>query len=123
MVNVPRYSELNVEAIWGIVKEKQNIARCLPDYTKSQLPERNYLLNIIATVDEDFLMKIVNHAHKLRLPKTSTNDNDKIQIRNDILEEINDSSLISSKHIISKSFRKQRKSSIFAKEIIKTQLY
>ena len=69
MVNVPRYSELNVKAIWEIVKEKQNIARCLPDYTKSQLPERNYLLNIIATVDEDFLMKIVNHAHNLRLPK------------------------------------------------------
>ena len=64
-INVPRYEELSVKALWPQLSEDQDIAKYFPDeYRVGKGPGRDYFFNVVNTVQPDFLKRMVDHANK-----------------------------------------------------------
>ena len=67
MVSVPKYDELSVKQVWPMIKADPDLMKFFPDkLPKGKLPDREYTFNVLSTLREDYVKKIINHAHKLR---------------------------------------------------------
>jgi hypothetical protein len=45
-VNVPRFTEFNIREQWNIHKTNPGISKYLPDYSPSQVPDREFFFNV-----------------------------------------------------------------------------
>ena len=50
---VPRFKELKVKEIWDKIKDFDEYNLYFPDFPNSKLPERDYLISIISSINSD----------------------------------------------------------------------
>ena len=67
-----------------------------PDYHSTILPERTYLFNILNTVDNEFLQEKIKEVALFKQIKPDVEENQTIEIRSDVLSEINNAVYFSS---------------------------
>ena len=96
---VPRFKELSVKQIWELVKNISNYAQYFPDFEGSKLPERDYLIAIISTLDPEATKMIVQQALDKRSIMESPNDGDLVKITKELSSEIQKLKLKESKQI------------------------
>ena len=63
---VPRYEEHTVAKIWDMVKDSDEITIYFPDFKPRQLPERDYLISVISTINPEATKTIVAEAREKR---------------------------------------------------------
>ena len=56
----PKYKEISVAQIWKFIKEVDELYVYFPDYSESELPEREFLWTIISTLKPDETKAIIN---------------------------------------------------------------
>ena len=64
--DVPRYREICSKAIWNEVKTDDNLTVYMPDFPKSRLPQKAYLLNVMNTVRPNSVIKYIKELRKKR---------------------------------------------------------
>ena len=89
-VKIPKYSELKVADVWNYVKDIPDIAVFFPDYTKSELPERDYLFNILYTIKPEAIESLVKDARMNRGVTEEQNQDEMVEIDPDIWQEISE---------------------------------
>ena len=70
-----------------------------PDYLSSILPERVYFFNILNTVDNEFLQEKIKEVSLSKEIKPDVEENETIEIRSDLLNEINNAVYFSCKSL------------------------
>ena len=59
-----------------------------PDVTEDKLPERQYLIAVISTLNKEATKNIVDQARKIRSVEKSSDNDELVAISSQILEEI-----------------------------------
>ena len=85
IVKVPVLPEMTAKVVFDIVKDNPKIMMYLPDpkdggSKDQQRINREYLFNIVNTVDESFFMKNIANAYKMRKEHEMTKRNNKFEI-------------------------------------------
>ena len=66
-INVPLYDELSVVTLWPMMKEDKEFMVFFPSkMAKGRVPDREYFMNILNTVNGDYLQQVMKHAHEER---------------------------------------------------------
>ena len=66
-INVPLYDELSVVTLWPMMKEDKQFMQFFPSkMAKGRVPDREYFMNILNTVNGDYLQQLMKHAHEER---------------------------------------------------------
>ena len=66
-INVPLYDELSVVTLWPMMKEDKEFMQFFPSkMAKGRVPDRDYFMNILNTVNSDYLQQLMKHAHEER---------------------------------------------------------
>ena len=58
--NAPNFKEFSCQNIWFSILQhpnKDHLLRYFPDYKKKQLPSKQYLINVVNTLDHDLIIK------------------------------------------------------------------
>ena len=118
-LNVPKYPEISVQNLWEKFKSKDDVVRYFPDYTGTQQPERKYLIDVLKTIKYDYMVKVVDNAHKDRNIDRNIEDSQVIEIKPSLLNEIINANFNSSRHDAYYSFRCKRKSNISLEKVSK----
>ena len=63
---VPRFKELTVKKIWTHIKDFSEYKVYFPDFSEDKLPERDYLIAIISTLNPDATKSIIKEAREKR---------------------------------------------------------
>ena len=67
-VEVTRYDELSVKALWPQFKKDEAMAKYFPDkFPIGKGPPREYFFNVLNTVHPDYLEQVMDHANKQRM--------------------------------------------------------
>ena len=70
-VEVPRYDELSVKALWPTLAKDATFLQYFPDnFAENKGPSRSYFFDILNTVHPDYLEKCMDHANKQRMSAT-----------------------------------------------------
>ena len=93
-----KYLELKVYTFYEYTKTMQELFEFLPDYKRSQKPDREYLFNFIGNEEPEFMSAKIGETHKNRMSGEVTEDSEKIEIREDILYELMKTNYESSEH-------------------------
>ena len=98
-VYVPVYDELAVQKIWPLIKEDRAMMRYFPDkLPKGRLPDREYFWNIVNSVNEPYVTKLVKHANELRNAASKQQEAEKVvEITDEWWQKLNAVPFISSK--------------------------
>ena len=96
-MNVPRYPKLKVESYWKIIKSTPHYIEYFPDYKQSKQSLREYLFNLLHTVNPQLVEDKTMECHRYRKIQENSKDGDLIEIMLYILEEIMNSNYHSSK--------------------------
>ena len=63
-INIPKYPELVVSKIWNYAKQIPEISIYFPDYNKNELPERQYMFDILYTLKPEVIADMIQNARK-----------------------------------------------------------
>ena len=85
---VPKYKELSTRQIWAYVKGCHELMIYFPDYTESQLPDREFMFEIISTVYPKSLWELVGKAKEKRSLKEDADKDELIKIDPEVLNRI-----------------------------------
>ena len=88
MILVPKYDELSSIKIWNFVKEISNLLQYFPDLSSSTIPDRTYLFTILSTQKGEELNKLIKKSRDMRAVQNEVDENQIIEIRKDIKDEI-----------------------------------
>ena len=88
MIPVPKYDELSSIKIWNFLKEIQNLLQYFPDLSNSTIPDRTYLFTILSTLKGEELNKLIKKSRDMRALQNEVDENQMIEIRKDIKDEI-----------------------------------
>ena len=74
-INVPKYGELSIKNLFPHLQTDATFMMYLPDtYPKGHPPDREYFFNVLNTLDNDYVTKIIAHANKVRNIVTEESD-------------------------------------------------
>ena len=66
-INVPLYDELSVANIWPMMKSDEKFMMYFPrKMAKNRVPDREYMFNILNTIQPNYLQALINHANEQR---------------------------------------------------------
>ena len=68
-MNAPNFAEFSTERIWASIRNMdnaQNILKYFPDFTGKVLPNKQYLLDVLNTVEPGLIIKTLKDMKKLR---------------------------------------------------------
>ena len=85
---VPRYKELSVKCIWENIREMEEYTVYFPDFAENQLPERDYLIAVISSLNQEATQTIVDEARKIRSVAQEGDSDELVAISSELLEEI-----------------------------------
>ena len=111
-LNVPMYPEISVNNLWEVYKSKDDVIKYFPDYSETQQPERRYLINIFKTIENDYMIKVIDNAHKVRNVDSNIEKSQVIEKKPSLLDEMLNAKFNFSNHDARYSFRYKRKSYI-----------
>ena len=64
---IPKYDELSVKTMWPYCQQVPEIMAYLPDsLPKGRLPDREFLFNIMNTLNPEYVTELVKHATDAR---------------------------------------------------------
>lgn len=96
-INVPSYPELNVKAFWRKIKSTTRYMKYFPDYKEGKLPERAYMFNVLNTIDPELVNEKIQLAEADKDVGKKLIEDEVIEVREDLLKEIESTSFMSSK--------------------------
>ena len=96
-VYVPNYPELKVENFRKMIKSTPYYSEYFSDYKPSKLPPREYLFNLLHTIDPEFVENKIMECHNDRKIVMKLEESGFIEIMPDLYEEIINSAFRSSK--------------------------
>lgn len=96
-VNVPKYPELKVSSFWKKVQSVSEYRSYFPDYKEGKLPQRDYLFNLLHTIDPELVENAIMECHIARRLDDNKEQNGVMEIKNGLLQEIDDSYYYSSR--------------------------
>ena len=85
---VPSYSELKVENFWKMIKSTPYYLEYFPDYKPSKLFPREFLFNLLLTIDPELVENKIMECHNDRKVVIKLEDSGFIEIMPDLYEEI-----------------------------------
>ena len=88
MIFVPKYYELSTKNVWQLIKDLDEVSVYFPDLSESQLPDRKFMWTVLSTVKENLATNIVNNARLNRSLGVQNDEDNLIEIKKDILEQI-----------------------------------
>ena len=66
-VNTPNYDEISVQHLWPKWKEDADFMVYFPSrLPKNRLPEREYFFTVLNSLHEEYVQKMIRHAHDQR---------------------------------------------------------
>ena len=75
--------------MWAYIKEVEDLSIYFPDYTDKQLPEREYMWSVVATLRENAAHSIIETARESRSLLNKDNQDDLIEVTEQFMEELN----------------------------------
>ena len=64
-VNVPMYDELSVKRLWPDMRMSPDFMKFFPDkLPKGRLPSREYFFNVMNTINEEYMARLIKHANE-----------------------------------------------------------
>lgn len=84
----PSYKELSVAKVWPEFKDDQHLMRYMPDLEENELPEKEFFFGILTTLYEDEVQKLIENARNHRATKEEDKENNLVEIKSSILQEI-----------------------------------
>ena len=63
---IPRYEELTVAKIWEMIKDSDEYTIYFPDLKSNELPEREFLISVISTINPEATKSIITEAREKR---------------------------------------------------------
>ena len=88
VVEVPEFQELSVKNLWESWKDNEAIKEYIPDYTDSELPEREFLFGIVGILYNAELTDVVRKSYSHRKQKYKKDDGEAIVITNEMSQLI-----------------------------------
>ena len=98
-VNVPSYPELKVDSFWNKIKSNPEYLSFFPDYKPKKLPPRDYMFNLLHTIDSDLIESKILESHERRKVKPKLDGDEYIEVVPELLKEILDVTYYTSKHV------------------------
>ena len=66
-INVPVYDELAVKHMYPLARDEPRLLLYFPDrLPKGRLPDRDYFWNVFNTLNEEYVGRLIKHAHEQR---------------------------------------------------------
>ena len=99
MINVPRFEELSIKWVYSMVLDNfPDLEHYFPHYEDEYLPPTRFFWTVLSTLKKEMVDEIVHDCHHWRVEGLTENpDEEKINIRDDILAAINTAPYRSSK--------------------------
>lgn len=63
---IPRYTELSVKNFWKLVKTRSDLKLRFPDYREGVFPEKFYLYDVLNTLEDACITKLIAQCKELR---------------------------------------------------------
>ena len=101
---VTRFKELKVKEIWDNIKDFDEYNVYFPDFSNSKLPERDYLISIISTINPDATKKLVKATRESRSITQSDDPGNLVEIKSEIIDELRSLNRQKSNYYICKYF-------------------
>ena len=112
-VNVPKYPELKVSSFWKKIQSSPYYSSYFPDYKEGKLPQRDYLFNLLHTIDPELIEDKIMECHRARRLDENKEQDGVIEIKHDLLREIDDSYYFSSKVLLVWSYIESKGRAIY----------
>ena len=85
---MPRFKELSVQSVWQLVKDVEDLIVFLPDYSDSQMSDREYMYSILASERYEVLKNMIDNARNNRARKYQEKNSDVVYIKKDLYKKI-----------------------------------
>ena len=85
---VPKYKELSVGAIWPVVKAIDYINQYFPDFGESELPDRQFMWDVLNTVRPRTTQRLIETAIQNRGVDNEEDKDDLIEIAPEYLNKL-----------------------------------
>ena len=85
-VNVPKYPELKVSSFWKKIHFNPYYSSYFPDYKEGKLIKRDYLFNLLHTIDPELIEDKIMEFHRARRLYESKERGGVIEIKHDLLQ-------------------------------------
>jgi len=97
---VPKFEELSLSKVYKKILQKyRNVEDYMPQYEEEgYMPPRQFFWDVLNTLEPQFIKKLLNNAHSKWVDGEEGDLKDKILIRSDVLEAIQNASFISRKN-------------------------
>lgn len=87
-VVVPRYKELGLKSVWSYIKSIPEYAVYFPNLGSNELPQRDFMWNVLATVNPESTEKLIQDARNKRAVESDEDKNNLVHIAPDLMAEI-----------------------------------
>ena len=84
---VPRCEELTVAKIWDMINDSDEITVFFPDLKTGELPEREYLISVISTINPEATKTIISEAREKRSIFQTENEGNLVKVTREFREE------------------------------------
>ena len=102
-INVPLYDELSVANIWPMMKSDEKFMMYFPTkMAKNRVPDREYMFNILNTIQPNYLQALIKHANDQR--NSVSNEaiaREAIEVTDDWWNALNSVPFVSCKYFLS----------------------
>ena len=88
MIKVSSFNELSVSKMWEIFKANEHVLWYIPDYQEPNIPEREFLLNIVNTVYPHSVETLRQESYQARNIQNATEEGELIEITASLKENI-----------------------------------
>ena len=85
---IPRFREIAIEKIWPMIKDVQDLMVYFPDYKDNQMPDRNYMFQILTTMRYEQVSNMLMNARKNRALQEKVDDNELVFVNKEMMKEI-----------------------------------
>ena len=97
--HVPLYDELSVVKLWPLMQEDKEFMQFMPSkLCKGRIPDRDYFFNVLNTINEEYVQRLVEHANSERnSAEAAKMESQVIEVAEDWLQQLRQVPFISSK--------------------------
>ena len=84
---MPRYEELTVSKIWDMIKDFDDMRIYFLDFKPDELPERDYLISMISTINSEATKTIIAEAREKRSISMAGDEGSLVKVTPEFREE------------------------------------
>lgn len=87
-VDVPMLKELSTAAVWPVIKDLEDVRDYFPDLKEKELPDREFMWNVLNTLKPVTTQTLINDSLKNRGLDNEENQEDMVEIAPEYLEKL-----------------------------------